>query len=97
MSNCHGSAVGGRLLRDAIWRMGRQEPNRPEERVGDECGEKDGEWLRIMTQNINGIGQEGGNIKERGIKTFVKEFNVDVMAMQQLNICWTKVKHKNKI
>ena len=97
MTSRHETTVGGRLLRVSNGRMGRQEPNRPEEYVGDKCGKKAGEMLRIMTQNINGIGQESGNIKERGIKIFVKEFDVDVMAMQQLNVCWSKVQNKSKI
>lgn len=97
MSSQHGSAAGGRLLRDANEGVGRQELNRPEEFVGDKCGKKNSECLRIMTQNINGFGQKADNLKERGIKAFVRDRNVDVLAMQQLNICWNKVQHKNKI
>ena len=97
MSSCNGSAVGGRLLRDITDGEDRQEPNRPEEVVGDVCGKKDMECLRIVTQNINGIGQGRDNIKESALKKFIIDKDIDIFAAQQLNVCWSKVMHKNKI
>ena len=87
MSNINRSVVGGRLLRDEIERVDTQELNRPEEFMGDRCGVKDNGSLRIVSQNINGIGQTTKNIKEQNIKDFVHNFNVDILAMQELNVC----------
>ena len=97
MTSCHGSAVGWRLSRDINGRSGRQEPNRQEEYVGDRCEGKEKDCFRIMTQNINGIGQEAGNIKEKSVKAFIQDFDIDIMALQQLNVCWNKVGNQNKI
>ena len=50
-----------------------------------------------MSQNINGIGQDMNRIKEQGVKSFIKDNKVDIMALQQLNVCWSKVSNANKI
>ena len=55
MISCHGSVVDGRPLRGNRGGWDRLEPNRPEEAVGDWCGDKHKGNLRIATQNVNGI------------------------------------------
>ena len=93
MGSCNGTVVGGRLPRVHNGRRGRQEPNRLEEYVGDMCGEKETDCFRIVTQNINGIGREVGNIKEISVKDFIQNLSIDVFAVQQLDICWDKVEN----
>ena len=68
MSSINDAVVGGRLLRSTERWTGRQEPNRPGESVGDKSKTKDKECFRLVSQNINGIGQEANNTKEMGIK-----------------------------
>ena len=77
------TVVGGRLLRD-FWEEGdKQELNRPEEIVGDTCGKKGKDCIRLMTQNINGIGQHCNNIKEKSLKDFCSSYNVDIFAFKR--------------
>jgi exonuclease III len=97
MSSINDAVVGGRLLRPIERWTGRQEPNRPGESVGDKSKTKDKECFRLVSQNINGIGQEANNTKEMGIKKFAQDLKVDILALQQLNVCWSKVSQKNKI
>ena len=97
MGSCNGTVVGGRLPRVHNGRRDRQEPNRLEEYVGDRCDEKEADCFRIVTQNINGIGREVGNIKETSVKAFIQNLSVDVFAVQQLDICWDKVENHKKI
>jgi hypothetical protein len=65
--------------------------------VGDHCGVKDKDTIRILTQNINGMGQVADSLKEMNLKTFTSNKMVDILAIQELNVCWTKVAHRNKI
>ena len=97
MISCNGTVVGGRLPRVCNGRMDRQEPNRQEEFVGDRCDENETDCFRIVTQNINGIGREVGNIKETSVKAFIQDFSIDVLAVQQLDVCWDRVGNKKKI
>ena len=97
MSSTNETVVGWRRLRDDSVGTDRQEPNRQEETVGDRCNAKEEHCLRLISQNINGIGQETNNEKELGIKNFITDYKVDIMAVQQLNVCWSKVINTNKI
>ena len=97
MVSCNGSVVEGRPLRDNQGGWDRQEPNRPEEVVGDGCVGKHKDNIRIVTQNINGIGQIAGSMKERNLKEFILERDIDIMGVQELNVCWSKVQEKNRI
>ena len=84
------------LQEDTSW-MDRLEPNRLEECVGDAFGTKDSDVIRILTQNINGIGREANNTKETMLKTYVTDNAIDIAAVQQLNVCWTHLANKHKI
>ena len=97
MNNDNQTVVGGRPLRVERGREGRQELNRPEEIIGDSCTTKSNDCLRLMSQNINGLGQDSNSIKEQGLKKFIEEYKIDVMAIQQVNVCWSKVSYNNKI
>ena len=97
MSSINETAVGWRLLRDDNGGRERQEPNRQEEIVGDSCKTKEEQCIRLMSQNVNGIGQEANSAKEIGIKDFILNNKIDIMAIQQLNVCWSKVSNINKI
>ena len=97
MSSISDTVVGGRLLRFGERIRDRQRPNCLEESVGDKCNLKGNDCFRIVSQNINSIGQEANNPKELGIKSFAQDLKIDVFALQQLNVCWSKVSYKKKI
>ena len=67
MVSCNGSVVGGRPLQENNGGWDRLEPNCPDDSVGDLCGVKNAEIIRILTQNINGIGQNKSSLKEKNL------------------------------
>ena len=91
------TVAGGRLLQVNNGGRGRQESNRSEDIVGDICSTKHSECLRLITQNINGIGQTINNIKETGIKAFTHDYSVDILALQELNVCWNKIPYAQRV
>ena len=95
MVSCTDTALGGRPVRVDRW--DRQGSNRPMEAVGDECALKLSTSLRLMTQNINGFGQFAENIKELAVKELLIEKKIDVMGIQETNVCWHKMQNKHKI
>ena len=97
MISCNGTVVGGRQTRVQPRKLGRQESNRSVEYVGDSCEGKEESSFRIVTQNINGIGQVRNNVKEKAVKEFISDYNIDIMALQQLDVSWDKVKNAKKI
>jgi len=97
MISCHETAGGERQLRGNTGGEDRQESNRSEEFVGDHCGDKNKRCLRIVTQNINGLGQMQNSLKELNLKHFASNYGVDILGIQETNVCWNKVGQKNAI
>jgi len=97
MTSCNEAVAGERQSRVHPRTMGRQELNRSEEYVGDSCEGKEKNCFRIMTQNLNGIGQNRGNVKEKAVKEFINTLHIDITALQQLYVSWDKVQNANKI
>ena len=95
MISCNDTASGGRPVRVNRWN--RQGSNRPMEAVRDECALKLSTSLRLMTQNINGIGLIAENIKELAVKELLIDKKIDVMGIQETNVCWHKMQNKHKI
>ena len=87
----------GRLAQVNNRRRDTQERNRLEESVGDRCGKKQSAVIRVITQNIDGIGQEPNSLKERNLKDFVLDKEIDIFGFQQLNVCWSKLKYKYRV
>ena len=87
MSSTNETVVGWRRLRNDSVGTDRQKPNRQGETVGNRYNAKEERCLRLISQNINGIGQEANNEKELGIKNFITDYKVDIMSLQQLNVC----------
>jgi len=67
------------------------------EAVGNECAFKLSTSLRLMTQNTNGIGLIAENIKELAVKELLIEKKIDVMGIQEKNVCWHKMRNKHKM
>ena len=97
MISCHGSVVGGRPLRENNGGRDRQELNRLVEELGDHCGTKCGSCIRIVSQNINGLGQSTTSLKEKRLKNFALDKEIDILGVQEFNVCWNKVKNTNKV
>merc|ERR1740124_473926 len=97
MVSCNEAVVGERQSRVHPRRLVRQEPNCLEEYGGDSCEGKEENCFRIMTQNLNGIGQNRENVKEKAVKEFINTFHIDILALQQLDVSWDKVHNVNKI
>ena len=56
------------------------------EAVGDKCAFKLSTSLRLMTQNINGIGLLAENIKELALTELLIKKKIDVMGIQETNV-----------
>jgi len=97
MVSCNEAVAGERQSRVHPRRSGRQEPNCLEKYVGDSFEGKEENCFRIMTQNLNGIGQNRENVKEKAVKEFINTFHIDILALQQLYVSWDKVQNENKI
>ena len=97
MVSCHETAGVERHLRGNTGGEGRRESNRSEEFVGDHCGDKNNRCLRIVTQNINGLGQIQNSLKELNLKYFASNYGVDILGIQETNVCWNKVGQKSAI
>jgi len=97
MVRCNEAVAGERQSRVHPRRLGTQEPNRSEEYVGDSCEGKEENFYMIMTQNLNRIGQNRGNVKEKAAKEFINTFHIDIMALKQIDVSWDKVQNANKI
>ena len=97
MASFNGTVVGERLLQGIQRWKGRQESNRSEEIVGDALGVKDHNCIRLLSQNINGLGREANSNKESLLKSFITDNGIDVMSFQQLNYCWSTLSYKNRV
>ena len=97
MVSCHETAGVERHLRGNTGGEGRRESNRSEEFVGDHCGKKHKLCLRIVTQNVNGLGQMQNSLKELNLRAFASNFGVDILGIQQTNVCWNKVEQQHTI
>ena len=59
--------------------------------MGDWCGRKNKGNIRIVTQNINWLGQIAESFKEQDLKAFAIERNIDILGVQESNVCWENV------
>jgi exonuclease III len=53
--------------------------------------------IRIAFQNINGFGYTDKNNKAENIRSFIKENNIDIMAIVETNVNWKRVRKKMTI
>ena len=97
MISCHETVGGEHQLRGNTGAEGRQESNRLEKFVGDHCGVKNKLCLRIVTQNINGLGQMQNSLRELNLESFASNLGIDILGIQETNVCWNKVGQKHAI
>ena len=58
---------------------------------GDECLLKQKQSVRIMFQNVNGLGYSHHSVKSNSIRKLIVSNQVDVMALAETGINWGKV------
>ena len=59
---------------------------------------KDENTIRIVLQNVNGIGYDDTNIwKTEKIMEFMKKDNLDALLMTEINVNWKKVKRRHSL
>ena len=51
--------------------------------------------LLCLSLNLNGIQHENWKAKNNKLKTFLKNYNFDIMGFQEVNINWDKVQSKD--
>ena len=65
--------------------------------VGDKYwGEKNG-GVRIVCQNINGLGFDKEGLNYIRLLNFLKEYNIDMIGVKETNVYWYKLAIKNRI
>ena len=64
---------------------------------GNECGKKKKGSVRIMFQNVNGIGYTHDSPKAVGVRNLIFQKEVDAMAIAEVNVNWAKVRRDNTL
>ena len=69
-------------------------PNRSDGWRGTNCEKKGENCIRLMTQNINSIEIETNLHKISEIKGIVEDQEIDIIGIQETNVCWYNCHHK---
>ena len=60
---------------------------------GDGCQkQKPKEVIRVMFQNVNGLGYNDSSVKFQSMKDLMMEYNTDIMAIAETNVNWGKLR-----
>ena len=113
MINPHGVGVGRQKLPEETERgsheanrpggynecqsTGQGELDNSGETVGDVLCKKGEGVIRIMVQNISGMGLLACQKKSGDIREWLNRGEVDIMGMTETNVCWSKSDKKDKI
>ena len=69
--------------------------NRSRDTFGDKLHKhKNSDIIRIMFQNLNGLGTSEETCKRELIKEFLTDYNIDIYAMAEINTNWKIVSKK---
>ena len=96
MSSTERGRTGGRRSSPESNNTRLVETNRLEEEYGDECGAKEDGNIRIMSNNINGLGVNNG-IKLDKLKAFIDDNDIDILGCQEVNVCWHQCKFRERL
>ena len=66
-------------------------------KFGGECNKKPKHTVRIMFQNVNGLGYSHTSVKSNSIRKLMVKKEVDVMAIAETGINWSKVKRSQTL
>ena len=58
---------------------------------GNKCEMKKKGSVRIMFQNINGLGYSHQSPKAAGVRNLMFQKEVDIMALAEVNVNWSKI------
>ena len=64
---------------------------------GDACVPKQSNSVRVMFQNINGFGYTHNSVKSQSIRKLMVNKEVDIMALAEMNINWSKLRRNNTL
>ena len=64
---------------------------------GDKCNSKPKNTVRVMFQNVNGLGYSHSSVKSNSIRKLIVDKEVDVMAIAETGINWSKVKRSQTL
>lgn len=70
--------------------------NKKKEYWGDKVDNKCDNIIRIVSKNIQGLGLRTGNPKEEELKTWIVNWNIDVIGVQEVNVNWGKCSSSNR-
>ena len=65
------------------------------EHWGNKIKSKNKNVVRILLNNVNGIGQHRGGMKDEIMRAFMDKWGVDVACITEPNVHWGKVRHKD--
>ena len=69
--------------------------DKPHEHWGNKMKRKDKEVVRILLNNVNGIGRFSGGMKDEILRTFMSKKDVDIACITEPNVHWGKVPHRD--
>ena len=64
---------------------------------GNKCERKEKKNVRIMFNNVNGFGHSHLSPKSAGIRNLMFHKEVDIMAMAELNVNWSKIRREHTL
>ena len=64
---------------------------------GDKCVTKQKGSIRFMFQNVNGLGYSHDSVKSNSIRNMLFKHEVDIMAMAETNVNWSKLRRQNTL
>ena len=59
---------------------------------GDTCNSKEKTCIRVMFQNVNGLGYTNESVKTLSVRNLLYKSEVDIMAMAETNVNWSKLR-----
>ena len=62
---------------------------------GNKLKKKEPGTVRLLLNNMNGIGAYRGGIKDESLRQFIKSNDVDIVCLTEPNVNWGKVKKKD--
>ena len=65
------------------------------EHWGNKIKNKNKNVVRLLLNNVNGIGQHRGGMKDELMREFITKWDVDIACITEPNVHWGKVPHKD--
>ena len=76
-------------------RLGTANKRDTKEHWGNKLKHKSKKVVRLLLNNVNGIGQHRGGMKDEMLQNFMKSWGIDIACITEPNVHWGKVSHKD--